>query len=71
MNMIIIDIIITYHPLKQAFAHHSPYAFAVYYVNGRNDVHFLNVKKILKNALSGAAALLGVELGCVEIVLVQ
>ena len=47
------------------------YAFAVYYVNCRNDIHFLNVKKILKNPLSGAAALLGVELGCVEIVLVQ
>ena len=49
----------------------EPYAFAVYYVYGRNDIHLLNVKKILKNPLSGAAALLGVELGGVEIVLME
>ena len=47
------------------------YAFAVYYIYRRNDIHSLNVKKILKNALSCAAALLGVELGCVKVVLME
>ena len=49
----------------------EPYAFTVNYIYCRNDIHVLNVKKILKYALSCGSALLGVELGGVEIVLVQ
>ena len=47
------------------------YAFAVYYIYRRNDIHVLNVKKILKNALSCGSALFGVELSGVEVVFVQ
>ena len=47
------------------------YAFAVNYIYSRNYIHVLNVKKILKYALSCAAALLRVELGCVKVVFVQ
>ena len=47
------------------------YALAVYNIYRRYYLHNLNVKKILKYALSGGTALLRVELGGVEIVLMQ
>ena len=47
------------------------YALAVYYIYSRYYLHILDVKKILKNTLSCGAALLGVELGGVEIVLME
>ena len=47
------------------------YALAVNYIYSRYYLHNLDVKKILKNTLSCGTAFLRVELGGVEVVLMQ